>query len=107
LLYAGTWLCCFAFGLLLNLLGLLVVTVGVSVLVYRLIRREDTHPTATRVEADWKRGLLSGAHLWIAALALVVLALSLKESLFFAVLSGALVVRIASAFRKVRVAAKT
>jgi hypothetical protein len=46
---------------------------------------------------NWKQGWLGGGHLWLVTAALMVLAASLKESMFYATLGAAFVVRIVSA----------
>lgn len=92
--YIAVWLCWFGFGFLLNRLGFLVVIIAVAVFCYRLSSREAIE--VKRAVPSWTRGLLSGAPLWVAAAALVTLALSLSERLFFAVLAVALGVRLLS-----------
>ena len=84
----STLFCWIGFGLLLNPIGLVIVVVGVAALVANL------RGTAQPIESNWKRGLLAGADIWIAALALVTLALTLREFAFFAVLALALAVRV-------------
>ena len=86
----ATWLCWVAFGLLLNRLGFLIVVVGMTVFLYRLAGR-DAAESAERTPA-WRRSL----PFWIAAAALVTLALTLKESWFFLVLAGGLLARMVS-----------
>jgi hypothetical protein len=88
-------MCWIGFGLLLNWLGLALVAVGMTALAARFRRRAPG--LVTRPTPDWKRGILQSAHVWIAAAALVALALTQRESIFFGFLAAALGMRILAA----------
>jgi protein-S-isoprenylcysteine O-methyltransferase Ste14 len=120
-LYLGMILCFLGFAILLNRLGFAIAMLGITVFVYRLILREEAELDAAfgasyRAYRDavprlfpargkiwrigrapnWKQGLIGGGYLWLVAAALVVLAASLKESMFYATLAAAFAVRIIS-----------
>jgi protein-S-isoprenylcysteine O-methyltransferase Ste14 len=121
-LYLGTILCFLGFAILLNRLGFAIAMLGITAFVCRLISREEAELDAAfgasyraywdavprlfpaprgkiwrlgRVP-NWKQGLIGGGYLWLVAAALVVLAASLKESMFYATLAAAFGVRIIS-----------
>lgn len=121
-MYLGTILCLLSFAVLLNRLGFWMVAAGSTAFTYRLILREEAELTAAHGEryrayrdavprllpamrraglpaghaANWRAGLLGGAYLWLIAASLVVLAASLKESLFYATLGAGFVVKLIS-----------
>ncbi len=121
-LYLATILSLLSFACLLNRLGFLIVAAGTIAFVYRLISREEVelaamhgqryqkyiqavptvipaaHPQVPRGGsiANWKDGLAGGAYLWLLAGSLVVLAASLKESFFYAMLMAALATKLIS-----------
>lgn len=92
---AATVICWIGFGLLLNWIGLAVVAAGMTVLA--VLSRNRAPDDKTRSTLDWKRGILQSAYLWIAAAALVALALTLREPVFFGFLAAALTMRILAA----------
>ena len=115
-------MCFLGFAILLNWLGFAMAMVGITAFAYRLIFREEAELDAAfgaRYRAyrdavprlfpalrarmqpagrtpNWKQGLIGAGYLWLVAMALVVLAASLKESMFYATLTAAFVVRIVS-----------
>ena len=121
-LYLGTILSLLSFACLLNRLGLLIVAAGTIAFVYRLISREEMELVAVHgpryqkyIEAvprlipaarprvprgtalaNWRDGFAGGAYLWLLAASLVVLAASLKESLFYATLMAAFATKLIS-----------
>jgi protein-S-isoprenylcysteine O-methyltransferase Ste14 len=120
--YLSTILCLLGFAFLLNRLGFWMVVAGSTAFTYRLILREEAELAAAYGEsyrayrdavprllpatrpagllaggaANWRHGLLGGAYLWLVAASLVVLAASLKESLFYATLVAAFAVKLTS-----------
>jgi protein-S-isoprenylcysteine O-methyltransferase Ste14 len=121
-LYLGTILCFLGFAILLNRLGLAIAMLGITAFVYRLILREEAELDAAfgasyRAYRDavprlfpalvgrrrragrtpnWKQGVIGGGYLWLVAAALVVLAASLKESMFYGTLTAGFGIRIIS-----------
>jgi protein-S-isoprenylcysteine O-methyltransferase Ste14 len=121
-MYLGTILCLLGFAFLLNRLGFFMMVSGSMAFTYRLILREEAELATVYGEryrayreavprlipalrsaslpaggaANWRDGLLGGTYLWLVAASLVVLAASLKESLFYATLVAALAVKLAS-----------
>jgi protein-S-isoprenylcysteine O-methyltransferase Ste14 len=121
-LYLATLLDLIAFAFLLNRLGFVIVVLGSLELAYRVILREEAGLLAAYGEdyktyrqrvpmllpaldarwrggtavANWGAGWLGGAYLWLLAGSLLVLAASLKESLFYATLVAALAARLIS-----------
>jgi protein-S-isoprenylcysteine O-methyltransferase Ste14 len=117
-LYFATLLSLLSFALLLNRLGFVIVAVGTAALLYRMMVREEAelavvqgeicrkclqalprlfpvvYPKIPQQKAilDWRDGFRGGAYQWLLAASLVVLAASLKESLFYATLICALAV---------------
>jgi protein-S-isoprenylcysteine O-methyltransferase Ste14 len=118
----ATILLLLSFGCPLNWIGFLLVTVATITFVYRLIRREEidlvaaygqryqeyaesvptlipaVSPKMSSAETipNWKNGVAGGVYLWLLAASMVVLAASLRESLFYATLAAGLVIRLAS-----------
>jgi len=117
-LYFATLLSLLSFALLLNRLGFVIVAVGTTAFLYRLTVPEEAelavvqgesyrkylevvsrlfpavYPKIAQQEAipNWRDGFRGGAYQWLLAASLVVLAASLKESLFYTMLICALAV---------------
>jgi protein-S-isoprenylcysteine O-methyltransferase Ste14 len=133
-MYLATLSYLLSFGFLLNRLGVAIVVVGGLAFLYRVTLREEAELAAAYGEgleryrervprffpalvarwprgtaaADWVGGWVGGAYLWLFAGSLVVLAVSLKESLFYATLASGMVARVMSVWWvRRRVAAAT
>jgi protein-S-isoprenylcysteine O-methyltransferase Ste14 len=120
--YLATLSYLLSFGFLLNRLGFAIVVLGGVGFLNRVILREEAELLGTyggeferyrdcvprlfptwaprwrhgTTVADWRAGWLGGAYLWLFAGSLVVLAASLKESLFYATLVSGMAARLIS-----------
>jgi protein-S-isoprenylcysteine O-methyltransferase Ste14 len=120
--YLATLFNLVSFAFLLNRLGFLIAVLGGLAFLAHVILREEVELHAAFGEdferyrervprlfpvlipkwprgnstPDWAGGWLGGAYLWLFAGSLVALAVSLKESLFFAVLAVGMAARFAS-----------
>lgn len=89
-------MCWIGFGLLLNLIGFSIVAIGITALVAAFMRQNVS--ADSRRKPDWKNGLWQSGYVWIASAALIALALTLSEPLFFAFLAGALAMRVLGSY---------
>lgn len=117
-LYLGNILLAVGFGLMASRSGFAILLGGMILFDYRLILREEAGITASQGESyraycavvprllpalrprlpaagrvpNWADGFLGEAFMWVMALSVVVFAITLKQTVFFAVLGSAFVV---------------